>query len=147
MLQATKELLSSSSSLITAAKAAASNPADDILSKILQNSVAAVSDQVTSVINSIRSSDDPVAKDCDAAVETIQADIVRLTPNAFNSGDFATFAEEVDSCNKALQAAISQVLDSAQSNPKELGVAAQTTAGMLKHATGTSPTRNYILVN
>jgi hypothetical protein len=121
--------MSASSSLITAAKAAASSPTDDILSKLLQNSVAAVSDQVNNVISSIRASDDPVAKDCDSAIETIQAELVRLTPNAFSSGDFSTFAAEVDSCNKALQSVISQVLESAQSNPKELGVAAQTTSG------------------
>ena len=131
ILLAAKELLASASSLLTAAKAASANPTDEILSKMLQNSITSVGDQVSKVIGSIRASDDPISQDTDAAIEAITADTLRLTPSSFNSGDFATFANEIENNSKALQAIVSQVLDVAQNNPRELGVAAQTTAGII----------------
>ncbi len=129
VLKSTKSLMNGVSALVAASKAVASNPTDDVLGKMLQTASTEVSDNITKVIGSIKSSNDPIGKECDAATESIEADLIRLTPNAFSSGEFATFAEEVENCNKALQAAISQILDVSQNKPHELGVAAQTTAG------------------
>jgi hypothetical protein len=131
VLKSAKSLMNGVAALMAAAKASSDNPTDDVLLKMLHTAQVDVSDSIAKVVGSIKAGDDPIAKDCDAAVESIEAELIRLSPNFFSSGEFSTFADEVDNCTKALQASLSQVIDVAQSNPHELGLAAQTASGKL----------------
>jgi len=47
------------------------------------------------------------------------------------SGDLQDFADELASCCKALEAAVTQVVDAARNNPKALGPAASLTASTM----------------
>jgi len=133
ILGAAKNVAVSVERLINAGRAVSTNPSDAELNNNMNTAQAAVGSAIdqllTAATNSGAGSDE-----CDNASEVIlrgALEILTGYAGGAGSADLQELAEELETLCKALNAAASQVADSARNNPKALGGAANLTASTM----------------
>jgi len=131
ILLAAKSVATETERLINAGRAVSVNPADEGLNSNMNAADSAVQAAIELLLAAANNAG-AGSEECDQAGDQIQKGAKELlTGFGSSSGDLQDFADELASCCKALEAAITQVVDSARNNPKGLGPAANLTASTM----------------
>eukprot|EP01087_Luapelamoeba_hula_P023545 TRINITY_DN867_c0_g1_i1.p1 TRINITY_DN867_c0_g1~~TRINITY_DN867_c0_g1_i1.p1 ORF type:complete len:2538 (-),score=652.11 TRINITY_DN867_c0_g1_i1:59-7672(-) len=131
ILVAAKGVATETERLINAGRALSVNTADAELNANVHAANAAVYEAVAGLL-SAASNAGAGAEECDQASDNIQKTAREvLTGFGGATGDLQDFADELVQALKALDAAVTQVVDSAKNNPKNLGPSASLTASTM----------------
>lgn len=127
IIDSAKNLTDTTTELIRAAKALSANRSDSHLNHSLLESAQKVASAMANLLATSRGLD---SKDVDEAINSILLEENKVGPVNTNK-DLITLQDELSNSAKALQAAVSQAVQMAKSNPKNLGLAAKITASTL----------------